>query len=156
MNIFVLSPNPVKAAQMQCDKHVVKMCLETAQMLSTISNGPYKPTHANHPCTLWAGANRTNYNWLVKHGLALCDEYTYRYDKRHKCRDIIESLSTPPEHIPIGITPFAQCMPDECKHTDPMVAYRQYYHTKSAFAQWTKRSAPHWWMQPEYLPFVSQ
>lgn len=155
MNIFVLHPNPVEAAQMQCDKHVIKMCLETAQMLSTVSNGPYKPTHAKHPCTLWAGSNLTNYGWLVKHGLALCEEYTHRYGKRHKCQDIIESLAIPPDHLPVGITPFAQCMPDECKHIDPIMAYRQYYHTKAAFAKWTKRAAPHWWMQPEFLPFVS-
>ena len=63
MNVFILDTNPHAAAKMQCDKHVVKMCLETAQILSTITGGPYKPTHANHPCTLWAKANRTHFNW---------------------------------------------------------------------------------------------
>jgi hypothetical protein len=35
MNRFILSTDPVEAAQMHCDKHVVKMILEEAQMLST-------------------------------------------------------------------------------------------------------------------------
>ena len=35
MNIFVLDENPVIAAKMACDKHIVKMILESAQMLCT-------------------------------------------------------------------------------------------------------------------------
>lgn len=158
MNIFILSTNPTEAAQMQCDKHVIKMCLETAQILSTVTGGPYKPTHANHPCTLWAKANQTNFNWLVRHGLALCEEYTHRYGKRHKCQDVIESIanSTSEEFFPVGVSPFAQCMPDNCKHNDPVTAYRQYYHTKSGFACWTRREAPYWWMAEEYRPFLEK
>lgn len=150
MNIFALDTNPVIAAQMQCDKHVVKMCLETAQMLSTIAGGPYKPTHANHPCTQWASANRTNYHWLVMHGLALCEEYTHRYGKEHKCQAVIASLANKGASLPIGATDFVQCMPDEYKDTLPVVAYRQYYHSKAAFAKWTKREVPSWWMADVY------
>ena len=154
MNIFVLHPNPVEAAKMQCDKHVVKMVLETAQILSTINGGPYKPTHQNHPCTLWAKANRTNYNWLVNHGLALCTEYTHRYGKRHRCQDVILQAAEHVEHYPIGVSDFVQCMPEQYKHRDAITAYRQYYHSKARFARWTKRPAPHWWMQPEYSKFM--
>ena len=89
------------------------------------------------------------------HGLALCEEYTARYGKEHKCQSVIASLANKSNDFPIGISEFVQCMPDECKHADATIAYRQYYHTKAAFAKWTKRSAPHWWMQPEFLPFVS-
>lgn len=153
MNIFILSTNPIEAAQMQMDKHCVKMCLETAQILSTITGGPYKPTHQNHPCVLWAKANRTNFNWLVKHGLALCSEYTYRYGKRHKCQDVIEQIwnSTPENQFTIGHTNFVQCMPDQYKHRDPTIAYRRYYHSKADFAVWTKRPAPYWWKDETYL-----
>jgi len=35
MNIFVLDKDPIVAAQLQCDRHVVKMTTESAQMLST-------------------------------------------------------------------------------------------------------------------------
>jgi len=78
MNIFILSQDPHKAAQYMCDKHVVKLLLESAQILSTVSQGPYKPTHQNHPCTLWTAQGRDNYHWLVEHALELCREYTHR------------------------------------------------------------------------------
>lgn len=153
MNVFVLSTNPIEAAQMQCDKHVVKMCLETAQILSTITGGPYKPTHANHPCVLWAKANRTNFSWLIRHGLALCAEYTYRYGKRHKCQDVIEAIDDNGDvtTFPVGHTNFVQCMPDQYKHRDPTVAYRRYYHSKADFAVWSKRPAPYWWKDETLL-----
>lgn len=158
MNIFILSTNPIEAAQMQCDKHVVKMCLETAQILSTVVGGPYKPTHANHPCTLWAKANRTNFDWLVRHGLSLCIEYIHRYGRRHKCQDVILNIANSgfDEQLPIGISEFVQCMPDEYKHADATIAYRQYYHSKARFARWTRRSAPYWWMTEEYRPFLEK
>ena len=70
MNIFVLDSDPKVAATMLCDKHVVKMILESAQMLSTVAhtNGHiprYRPTHSKHPCTLWAGESKSNWQWLV-------------------------------------------------------------------------------------------
>lgn len=146
MNIFVLDTNPVIAAQMQCNQHVVKMTLETAQILSTVAGGPYMPTHAKHPCTLWAGANRTNYNWLVMHGLALAEEYTRRYGRQHKSQAVIALLANRGAALPIGITPFVQCMPDEFKDKDPVVAYRKYYRSKAGFATW-KTQPPYWWNQ---------
>jgi hypothetical protein len=133
---------------MQCDKHVVKMVLETAQILSTIAGGPYKPTHQNHPCVLWAKENRTNFNWLCRHGIELCREYSHRYQRRHKSQDVIEQIAwgTDPEDLPVGISPFIQCMPEQYRGKDPVVAYRKYYHSKSNFAVWNKgRTAPYWW-----------
>lgn len=148
MNIFILDTNPVIAAQMQCDKHVVKMCLETTQLLSTVAGGPYKPTHVNHPCTKWAGICIDNFNWLINHGIALCEEYTYRYGKVHKCEAIIKNIAFEP---PVLIyyanpTPFAQCMPDVYKNDDPVVAYRNYYMSKMSTIdmRWTKRPMPSW------------
>lgn len=145
MNIFILSRSPDEAAQMQCDKHVVKMCLETAQILSTIVGGPYKPTHANHPCVKWAGESYSNFFWLREHGIALCREYTYRYGKVHKCEEVIKSIRCN-SFLPYIGTKFVQCMPPEYKHEDAVTAYRAYYHSKAAFAQWNKsRPAPYWW-----------
>tara|TARA_B100000780_G_scaffold195638_1_gene138051 strand:+ start:5989 stop:6543 length:555 start_codon:yes stop_codon:yes gene_type:complete len=111
MNIFILDNDPVKAAQLQCDKHVVKMIVESAQMLSTVhrmvdgfmerrpsKSGSmiqcfnltderedilYKACHFNHPSTVWTRENSENYDWHYKHFVALCDEYTYRYGKVH-------------------------------------------------------------------------
>ena len=147
MNVFILDVNPVKAAQMQCDKHVVKMVLESTQILSTIAGGPYKPTHQNHPCVVWARACITNYSWLVRHARALCAEYSHRYGKTHKCQAVIESIAPP--HLPVGITEVVQCMPEQYKGADPVQAYRAYYMgDKAAFARWTKREVPYWW-KPE-------
>lgn len=145
MNIFVLDNDPVLAAQMQCDKHVVKMCLESAQMLSTVAGGPYKPTHAKHPCTVWAGKTLGNFRWLKIHGLALCDEYEYRYGKQHKCRDIIAIINEPLFNE-VVLTRFALAMPIEHYDPDPVVAYRSYYKTKKdKFAvTYTKRPMPEW------------
>lgn len=151
MNIFVLDLNPVLAAQMQCDKHVVKMCLETAQMLSTIAGGPYKPTHVNHPCTVWARTTDNNFVWLYEHGIALCNEYKHRYGKVHKCMNVILNniIAHCASSLPSGpLTPFAQAMPEELKHEDAVKAYRDYYHQKSKVVdmRWTKRPIPDWFV----------
>lgn len=150
MNIFVVNSNPRKAAQDMCDKHIVKMILETAQMLCSAhpeGTATYKPTHRKHPCTLWASASIANYNWLCLHGLALCDEYTKRYGKIHKSEDIIRWChANYPPNIPIKeLTPFAQAMPEQYKDVDAVVAYRKYYIAeKSRFAAWKNSTTPLW------------
>lgn len=130
---------------MQCDKHVVKMIVESAQMLCTVGHGAYKPTHANHPCTKWASLSEANFEWLTAHALALCDEYTFRYGRRHKSQDVIENVQPPKAFSKVGLTPFALAMPDEFKSSDPVESFRAYYHSKSSFAVWTKRKQPNWW-----------
>lgn len=150
MNIFVVDYNPIVAARMLCDKHVVKMVLESAQILSTVRGGPYRSTHPNHPCVLWASANKTNYNWLVRHALELCNEYTSRYGKRHKSQDVIEQLSQCPDNVPVGSSCFVQCMPEQYRHRDTVTAYRRYYHSKSEFAKWRLGNEPHWWNDEFY------
>lgn len=145
MNIFVLDENPRLAAQYHCDKHM-KMILESAQMLSTVLGGPYKPTHKNHPCTRWVAESRQNAAWLGQLMYWLNEEYMWRFGKTedhlayYKCGFLINTLDQLPD---IGQTPFAQAMPDECKHDDAVQAYRTYYRTKS-FAEWRK-GAPDWW-----------
>jgi hypothetical protein len=157
MNIFILDPDPVIAAQMQCDKHVVKMPLECAQMLSAVHHihgsdnvdEMYKVTHRNHPCTVWAAQSRANYMWLFEHFRALSNEYRFRYGNTHlswfKLRDV---LSTPPAAlIDDDLTPFAQAMPDEYKHDDAVTAYRAYYlNDKAHMLAYTHRDMPSWIM----------
>jgi hypothetical protein len=152
MNIFVLDRNPDIAAQYACDKHVVKMVLETAQILSTVAHklgleAKYKPTHKNHPCTLWAGESKDNIEWLIKHGTALGKEYTKRYGKIHKSSLVINDLGKVlPSALPSqGLTPFAQAMPDIYRTADPVEAYRAYYkNVKYSIATW-KTETPPWW-----------
>jgi len=121
MNIFVLDKDIKKCAQYHCDKHVVKMILEYAQILCTVNNltglkTPYQPTHIKHPCVIWAGKSIANWRWLRKLAKALNDEYKYRYDcpRDHAAYKVIAELTEP--NLPdLGLTEFAQAMPNEYK-----------------------------------------
>ena len=152
MNIFVLDNNPKKCAEYHVDKHGVKMILETAQLLCGVhwvleGEAPYKLSHKNHPCAIWARECIENYIWLCDLGLELCAEYTYRYEKRHKSQDIIEwCLMNQPNLRDNGdITEFALAMPDECKVGDAVESYRRYYIAEmSGFAVWKNREIPEW------------
>jgi hypothetical protein len=137
MNIFYLSHDPVQAAQVQYNKHVVKMILETAQLLCTAHhelnsnvNVPYKATHKNHPSAIWVRSSAEAYMWAYEHMLALGAEYTKRYDKEHltiaKCRDVLYTLPNNISNDPFVQPP--QCMPDEYKvEGDSVSAYWNYY-----------------------------
>ena len=151
MNIFILDPDVSEASKFHCDKHVVKMPLETAQMLCTAhskftSDAPYKPTHKNHPCNLWLLQSIDNYRWLVNLGLELCKEYSYRYGKIHKCEAIIKWCKNNEPNIPsIGLTDFALAMPDEFKTDCAIESYRNYYkHAKNHLHTWKNRNKPEW------------
>lgn len=181
MNLFILDKDPVTAAQQQCDKHVVKMIVESGQMLSTVHRmldgtlirrpsksgrtqvkyyvhpNPllesilYKAVHFNHPCTVWTRESSSNYEWHYQHFIALCDEYTYRYDRLHRTDRILrETLKIPPRKIPQGdMTPFKLAMKSnpECMfEDDPVKSYRMFYQTKQArfSMDWTKRETPEW------------
>ena len=155
MNIFYLHDDPKRCAQMHCDKHVVKMIVETAQLLSTAhhvldnnGDGFYKSTHKNHPSAIWCRKSDSNYVWLWCLLVSLCKEYTHRYGKIHKCqRDgLVSRLMTLPNNIPNG--PFTQptpAMPDQFKVEDSIESYHNYYNgPKATFAKWTGRSTPEW------------
>lgn len=157
MNIFYLSTDPVVAAEYHNDKHVVKMILETAQLLCTAHRildnikdpSPlYKATHKNHPSAVWARSNINNYQWLYNLFCSLCDEYTFRYGRVHltdsKLRDILKQA-------PMNISTDAffqppQAMPDSYRGADSIEAYRKYYISgKNHLAKWTKRPVPDWY-----------
>lgn len=140
MNIFYVDGDPIVAAQSLVDKHVVKMILETAQLLSTahrILDGElyqgltktgrkakrwrlkdqredilYSATHINHPSAVWARQSVENYNWLVEHLYSLGDEYRYRYDKVHKTiLNIGYEIQSPPFNLKAwDWTPMPSCM----------------------------------------------
>ena len=154
MNIFAVDKDPKISAQQLCDKHVVKMILESAQMLcSAYPNGdaPYKRAFYNHPCTIWARESQENYEWLLTHAYAMCQEYTRRYGKVHKSIDAIEwcgknyiKLRLPQK----GLTEFAQAMPEQYKNKCSITAYRSYYNgEKAGFATWKTRKSPKWFVK---------
>lgn len=156
MNIFVLDESPVAAAKDHCDKHVVKMVVETAQILSTVHrmNGYvggelFRATHVKHPCTVWAGETSGNYMWTYMLFWALCDEYTARYGKVHAASRLLEPLRFPPGDLPVGgRTPFVQAMPEDVRGPDAVAAYRDYYRIyKRRFAAWRYSPEPMWWSE---------
>jgi hypothetical protein len=154
MNIFALDTDPIQAAKWHCDAHVIKMTLETAQMLSTINRLAgktdllYRVTHINHPCTVWARETSENYFWLYRLGIALGSEYKERYGKTHASMKIIESLSELPSIVPSGnLTGFALCMPDQYKRSNPVLSYRVFYRiekNQGRLGTW-KQNKPEWW-----------
>lgn len=160
MNIFYIHENPKIAAQAMTDKHVVKMILESAQLLSTahrVLDGEefiqlsksgarlkkwshpnqewdmtlYKSTHINHPSAIWARQSSANYMWLYEHFVALCEEYTARYNKIHATEKLLKDiLLYSPLRIPhIGPTPILIAITDTQWHVkdNPVQSYRNYY-----------------------------
>ena len=161
MNIFFIDKCPVMSAMQLCDKHVVKMVLETAQMCSTaihewcfgdepILDNIYKSAYKNHPMTVWVRENDANMMWAVLHGLSIGGEYKYRYGKDHKSTAILENISQYMFHDNFDEdytlhTEPPQCMPDEHKRLDYVDAYRAYYRTdKAHILNWTNRPQPDW------------
>ncbi len=150
MNIFYLDRNPQIAARLHCDKHVVKMILESAQILSTVhhvsgsgTETMYKPTHARHPCTIWAAESQANYQFLYDLFIALLGEYTHRYGKQHATGRLVGELRRLPNIPNIGFTEPAQAMPDEYKDPDSVRAYKRYYlGAKAEMLKYTKREFP--------------
>ena len=159
MNIFVTDPCPIQSARNLPDKHIVKMPLETCQMLAIIYSDwyygvgklykkdgtPYatkRGAFRNHPCTQWAAENQYNLAWLIRHGYALCHEYQARYDKVHTCFDVISqaeriyhrsfdiiSLS----YASRLVKSFTRAMPEDIKFDttiDTITAYKRYLNTK--------------------------
>lgn len=130
MNVFVLDKNPVLAAKMHCDKHVPKMIVESAQMLSTAhrmldgsavkrpsKSGKtmvtyyelpdsredilYKSVHMNHPCTVWTRESAHNYDWHYRLFVALCEQFRFRFEKDHATELLLkEPLKQLPKNIP--------------------------------------------------------
>ena len=159
MNIFYLSRDPVKAARFHCDKHVVKMILETAQLLSTahrvLDNADhellYRVTHKNHPCAIWIRESRDNYKWALELMKALNAEYMERYGKAspHKSMSLLPLLRKPPKKLKArGFSNPPQCVPEDCKRRGTVAAYRAYYRKhKSRFAVWAYSKTPNWFLK---------
>ena len=195
MNIFALSSNPIEAAHQMCDKHIVKMPTETCQMLHT--NYLYwlyveennkepslanlktfhashkgklmKPAMLNHPSTQWARESFANFCWLFDHGIALCEEYTHRYGKRHGSHDRILEMGILVDKVrgQDELTTLTIAMDDKYRldgveyyKQNPNASdwdfvidsYRNYYlEGKWEFARWTNRKSPDWWPDNHYV-----
>ena len=154
MNIFVLDLDPILAARMACDKHVVKMVLESSQLLCSPyeNTAPYKRSHYNHPASKWTRESKQNYEWLIKYAEELSREYSYRYGKIHKSSSVISWCTDNIEKIKFNseiLTEHAQCFGDffeQCyTPNNPVEGYKKYYKiAKKHILKYTKREIPNW------------
>lgn len=163
MNIFVTSSSPYFSAIALDDRRLIKMILETAQLLSTaVRETPnitltnsfiYKSTHANHPCAIWARASQDNFFWLCRLGAGLSLEYLYRFRRVHASSTIIECVKNYLEFIPQNRpikcpkeSEFVNCTP--YKHLPVFEAYKQTLRDKwqadGDRAKWTNSQPPEW------------
>lgn len=156
VNIFYLHPSPLTAARWLHDKHLVKMVLESAQLLSTAcqiiimerDTKLYKPTHMYHPCTQWLLKSRYNAEWLYDHYIALCDQFMDKFRHNHKSRDLCNAIEG---HIPLfpneDFTEPPLCMPDDCK-IDGQPAYQcyqlYYLRYKIRIGSYRRVKMPYW------------
>jgi hypothetical protein len=168
MNLFILSLIQKEIAESMMDKHVSKILLEAVQMLCSarrivepdddvINERIYKVAHKNHPVSIWCRKSRANFVWALDLAEELHNEWRFRYGhpetKIHKSYQVAMFLR---ENIPsedafqeVGLTPFAQAMPDKYKSDDPVLSYRNYYMSeeKQKIASWSKkRSKPAWYV----------
>ena len=164
MNIFILDNDPIQAARFHCDKHVLKMIVESCQLLSNAHHligdgGPYKITHRHHPCTKWVCKSHMNYIWLTFLLEGLLDEYTIRYGKVHKCTELIARLGMVPKNLlaisEIDITPFwspkGYEYGNDKKYKTVVDAYRAYYiNEKSSICTWKQPSVKPVWFKEKY------
>ena len=167
MQLFILSLNHKECAEFMMDKHVSKIIIEAVQMLSSAKriidpNDPntsydelYKITHVNHPVTIWIRQSLDNYQWTLDMIEAMHNEWKFRYDhpleKIHASYKIAQKLSLwrpRADQFPVvGLTPFAQAIPNIYKSDDIIESYRKYYQSeeKQKIATWKKRSKPEWY-----------
>lgn len=160
MNVFYLHEDPYLSAIAHCDQHVVKMCIEYVQLLSTahhMCESPvdlsaiYKATHQHHPSSVWVRSSQRSYRhvWLLASHLH--NEFVHRRGKVHSSSRLLPLLEQPPRISDKPFTAPPQCMPIEFHGPDTVEAYRQYYQSKS-FASWNwGRPAPSWWQAPQLV-----
>jgi hypothetical protein len=172
MNIFFLHSSPQICAEMHVDRHVVKMIIEYAQLLSTAhriidgdeytdltangrkikrwrlpDNREYelmKASHINHPSGVWTRASDLNYLWLYKLWRHLLAEYTYRYEKVHSCARLENVLMKLPNNIPIGFfTEPTPAMPDDAKVYDEIATDRFEIDSLASYRNYYRKNKTH-------------
>jgi hypothetical protein len=160
VNIFFLDPDPTTCAEYHFDKHMSKMVIEYAQLLSTAHNvlddlssftTPfYKTTHVNHPSAVWVRESIHHYTWLYRLFRELSLEYRFRYGRDHATWvKLGEALKRPPQFIPKSVLWFdpPPCMPAKFVVPGDIVAsYRNYYlrGKPAAWRKWKGRTTPFW------------
>lgn len=179
MNIFILDKNPIICATYHCDKHVVKMIVESCQLLC---NGlrnfgineewMYKETHKNHPCSKWVLKDINNFDWLLILLRELLFEYDIRYglknNKIHKCYFIYKNIKNAREKYSKNLILYDykrsynfnvvtdNVIENQTSDDNTVKLYRQYYFNKKYdICKWTTRDVPLWWRELEYVNTIT-
>lgn len=172
MNIFAVHAHPGVAARSLPDKLVVKMPTESLQLLTPWAfhaHGliTFKPDgtqystkgYAHHPCMKWQYESPSNVAWLLRHAIAMCDEYTERYGKEHGAlHGLNQVLKMFVEQYSANVfwvdhTPFVLAMPEQYKDTEnPIQSYRNYLLNEKGYAVWKHNNQPDWWCHDTHRP----
>lgn len=171
MNIFAIEQKSngsidwEKSAQSLDNLRVVKMILESCQLLSTalhkngIEGARYKPTHLNHPSTIWTAESSANFENLILHTQAMLDEYTDRFKKVHACKSVLENNIIPlyeenKHKFPSNVaTPLRAAMPKEFVTSNIVESYQNYYVTKEKM-RYPKNKVPGWFIQKRSIYYT--
>lgn len=164
VNFFYLDKNPSKCAKYYCDKHVLKIPIEIAQILSKIHHVlktkiDYEKIYANSKVVkeslgpyVWSLMSLDNYIWTCDLGLELINEYKFRFGKTsHKTELILFYLK---ENLPpiknLGTTPFIMTnkydMFQYISSNTITNARYNYAEMKCSNDKWTKRTKPKWFV----------
>jgi hypothetical protein len=183
--IYVLDRDPIKCAEYYCNKHVTIKILEITDILCAtyatsnhttfddiqLSGSDFIKDYLKdypslkawiteggskkHPSFLWTRESIQNYRWLADLGYALCQEYTYRWGKKHKYEDHIKWLKNNEPQLPdIGLTQFPLVMPTMFKSEDSVESYRQFYMVDKQKPNWGKRGKPAWFIISDLVNLI--
>jgi hypothetical protein len=157
MNIFAIENNKagdidwIKSAQSQDNYRVVKMILESCQILSTVLNeqgikAPYRSFNPKHPSCLWAAESSDNFTNLVIHCAAMIEEYEDRFNKIHKCKAVLNNiinLFDASKFITDKPTPLKMAMPNNFRSDNIVESYRRFYASKPRI-RYPRNKIPSW------------
>lgn len=159
MNLFATHINATLAAKSLCNAHVIKMPSEMTTMLncafSQFNDKGKQRAYYSHPASIWVRTTKENFYWTIEHGIALCEEYSRRYKRRHASQDAIEYFHQQRKSLSFvesGLTEFARCFSEfkqelDATEPDTIKAYEKFYWLdKREFARWPSiRDIPNWW-----------
>jgi predicted nucleic acid-binding Zn finger protein len=173
MNIFAINNCPSQSAKELCNKHIIKMPLETLGMLvfafeegKTLYPNNRKNRHYLHPASIWARSSKNNFEWLLEHGFSLCSEYQIRYKREHfACSHLLDIKKNINNLIfeQVNLTPFSRCFSSfkeelDKTTTNTIEAYKLFYKKdKKDFAKWPSlEKIPSWWDFEQKQSFVDK
>jgi hypothetical protein len=162
VNIFFLSDCPEKSAKLLCNRHKVRMPLESAGMLAFAFPEGETPIpnlrsnrHHKHPASVWARQSKSNFEWLLIHALTQAEDYKKHYKREHASEKHIHWFKNNYHKISFPraeLTSFSRCFSSFKEYLDntesnTIKAYQSFYWLdKKTFAKWPSlEEIPDFW-----------